>query len=334
MFVDQRPDDRVGLLWVPGLEGLRLVGEARHELVGDRALDDDLARRHADLPLVQKRTERRRVDRVLEVRVPEHDQRVVAAELEHDPLQVPARRLRELAAGGRRAREVDPADRLVLGEFVADRACLTGCVRDDVEHPGRQPRLGEDLTPQRPADDRRQLRRLEHDGVAERQRRRDRAGREDQGRVPGSDRSDDAGGPADAERERTRVVGGDHLPDRLIRQRRCLAEQVRDEVHLEHAEAERAAGLAREQCDHLVLAGLEDVGGLEEDALPLGRPRLRPRRERGRSRLDRLSCLLRTAGRHLRDHVAGVRIEILERLLRCRHHHANSFLVSSSAARA
>ena len=58
-----------------------------------------LARRHADLALVEERAERGRVDGVLEVGVAEDDQRVVAAELEHDALQVAAGRLGELATG-------------------------------------------------------------------------------------------------------------------------------------------------------------------------------------------------------------------------------------------
>ena len=68
------------------------------------ALDDDPARRHADLALVEERAERRRVDRVVEVGVGEDDQRVVAAELEHDALQVAARGLGEPAAALRSSR--------------------------------------------------------------------------------------------------------------------------------------------------------------------------------------------------------------------------------------
>ena len=82
-------------------------------------------------------------------------------------------------------------------------------------------------------------------------------------------------------------VGRDDLADRRVRERRRLAEEARHEVHLEHAEAEGAAGLAREQRDDLVRAALEDVGRLEEDPLPLGRRRLRPGRERRRGGLDR-----------------------------------------------
>ncbi len=71
------------------------------ERVGDRLLDDDPARRHADLALVEERAERGGVDRVVEVGVGEDDQRVRAAELEHDALQVSAGRLRDPAARSR-----------------------------------------------------------------------------------------------------------------------------------------------------------------------------------------------------------------------------------------
>ena len=76
--------------------------------------------RHADLTLVQERAERRGVDRVVEVGVAEHDQRVRAAELEHDALEVATRRLGELAADRGRAGEVDAAHLRVLDELVAD----------------------------------------------------------------------------------------------------------------------------------------------------------------------------------------------------------------------
>src|SRR5262249_38097070 len=65
----------------------------------------------------------------------------------------------------------------------------------------------------------------------------------------------------------------------------------------------------------------EDVGRLEEDRLALRRRRLGPRREGGGRGLDGPPCLVRSAGPHLRDDVAGERVEILKRLLRCRNHH-------------
>ena len=65
------------------------------------------------------------VDRVVEVGVLQHEQRVVAAELEHDALQVPARSLGEL-----RPVAVEPVKLIrrtwALEELVADRPASPG----------------------------------------------------------------------------------------------------------------------------------------------------------------------------------------------------------------
>jgi len=168
--------------------------------------------------------------------------------------------LGELAADVRRAGEVDPAHGGVRHELVADRACLPRRMCDDVEDAVRQPGLGEDLAPEQAAGDGRPLGRLQDDRVAERERCRDRARRENQGRVPRRDRADDADRLANPHRERTGIVRGQDLPDGLVRRGRRLAEEPGDEMHLEHPEAEGAAGLACEDRDDLVPAALEDVG--------------------------------------------------------------------------
>ena len=146
---------------VPAFSASRVVNSSAMP-----ALDEDPPRRHADLALVQEGAERRRVHRVVEVGVVEDDQRVVAAELEHDALQLPSGRLGEPPSRLRRAREVEAPHRRVLDELVADRRSVAGRVRDDVQHAGGQARLGEDLAPDQPADDRRELGRLQHDRVA------------------------------------------------------------------------------------------------------------------------------------------------------------------------
>ena len=279
----------------------------------------------------------------------EHDQRVVAAELEHDALQVAAGGLGELAAGRRRAGEVDPAHRRVLDELVADRPGLARRVRDDVQHARRQPRLGEDLAPDQAADDRRPLGRLQHDGVAERERRGDRARREDQRRVPRRDRADDADRLADAHRERARDVGRDDLADRRVRERRRLAEEAGHEVHLEHAEAEAApvsrASSATTSSRRLsrMSAALRKIrcrcagGACDHAANAVGRG------------VDRAPRVLAAAGGDARDDVAGERVAVVERRAAgaqsadCRapssRHcvscaHVISSFLSSSAARA
>ena len=98
-------------------------------------------------------------------------------------------------------------------------AASPGAVRDDVEHAGGQAGLLEDLAPEQAADDRRLLRRLEHDRVAEHERRGDRAGRQDQRGVPRRDRADDAD-RAGAGPSRTRRACRRAAPRRSARRRR------------------------------------------------------------------------------------------------------------------
>ena len=83
------------------------------------------------------------------------------------------------------------------------------------------------------------LGRLEHDGVAVGQRRRDRARGEDHRRVPRRHADHDAGGLADAHGERAGHVGGDDLADHRVGLRRRLAQHPRREVAVEHPPAER-----------------------------------------------------------------------------------------------
>jgi hypothetical protein len=96
---------------------------------------------------VEERAEGSGVDGVVEIRVVEDDERVVAAELEHDPLEVASGRLGDLPSRVRRAREVDAAHGRMFGELLADRSRLARTVGDDVEHPRREAGLTEDLTP-------------------------------------------------------------------------------------------------------------------------------------------------------------------------------------------
>ncbi len=65
--------------------------------------------------------------------------------------------------------------------------------------------------------------------------------------------------------------------------------------------------------DDLVAARLEHVGGLEEDRLALAGAGLRPCAERGGGGLDRVPGVLAAAGGDVGDHVARVRVEVLER---------------------
>ena len=83
---------------IADLELLRVLHELLGELRRDVLVHDHALDRHADLALVHERAERRRVHRVLDVGVVEHDQRVLAAELDAALLEQPAGLRRDLLA--------------------------------------------------------------------------------------------------------------------------------------------------------------------------------------------------------------------------------------------
>ena len=161
-----------------------------------------------------------RVDGVVEVGVVEHDQRVLAAELEHDALQVPAGGL-----GERRPVAVEPVKlmpahgRVRQSSSPIAAASRGACVTTLSTPAGARPRRRS-----RPRAGRR--RRATHsDGfrttvlpsasgaVIDRADRISAA-------FHGRDRADDADGAPHAHRERPGHVGRDHLADRAGTQRR------------------------------------------------------------------------------------------------------------------
>ena len=90
------------------------------EAVVDAVLDDQPAAGRADLAAVQERGGERVVDRGVEVGVGEHDVRVLAAELERDPLHVDGRRGHDRLPARETAGERDEVDIGALGERLPD----------------------------------------------------------------------------------------------------------------------------------------------------------------------------------------------------------------------
>jgi len=91
----RRSSRAIGPSWVSGsqrgaaTELLRRFGEALLKLLGDRLDDDEALRGDAALAGVLEARGDRDLDRLLEVRVAEHDERVRAAELQHYRLDRP-----------------------------------------------------------------------------------------------------------------------------------------------------------------------------------------------------------------------------------------------------
>jgi hypothetical protein len=132
---------------------------------------------------------RRVLDRLVDVGVVEDDGGRLAAELEHDLLQVAlGRHLLDEAAGAAGAGEGQDADVHVAAEHGARGHAVAA---QHVEHTGREPGLLDELADAGGREGR-LLAALEHDGVAGDEGGRRLAGEEEQRHVPGDDGGDDA----------------------------------------------------------------------------------------------------------------------------------------------
>ncbi|UUW91446.1 hypothetical protein M0M43_08150 [Pimelobacter simplex] len=180
-----------------------LLGEARGELVVDRVVDQEPAGRDARLP----RGAVRRGDGVghdlVEVRVVEHDERSVAAEL--DELGLAGRTGRDPLSGRDGAGEGDHLDVGVPGEGVADDGAGSG----HQVHDARREAGGLEALDPLVLDQRGRGRGERHDRVAGDERGRELAGRGAEGEVPGLDRRDHAPRHPVGVRAAVRVGEGD-----------------------------------------------------------------------------------------------------------------------------
>ena len=230
-------------------------------------------------------------------------------------LELAARDLGDLAAGPGRAGEVDHRDVRVGDERLAD----VDAAGHDLQQAGGQAGRGEHLGEQQAAADRRLRRRLEHDGVAERERRGDTRMPRISGKFHGVMQPTTPRGMRSATLTRVGLCEG--MIGAVARDVSAggLEQLVRGAADLVVGLAADAAGLAHDQRGDLVGAALELGGRGAQDAgahvVGLGGPaRLRGlrgarRRRRGRraeatpARADRLParpCRARSASRRRR----------------------------------
>ena len=217
--------------------------------------------------------------RSLDVGVLEHDQRAVAAEFEHGPLQQPARGLTDDASGRRRSGERDHPDVRILDERLAD----LGAAGDDVQDAGGQARLLEEARDQDAAGDGRVEIALQHHGVPEGKRRSERPHREDDREVPRRDHADHADRSPARRRGAPRHRRG-QLPLELVGGQGCSLLELADRgADLVCRLPFDRARLADHPAGDLLAVQFEELPGAAHDRDPLGHRQSRPRRaERGR----------------------------------------------------
>ena len=167
----------------------QLLGLLQHELaelVRDLLDDEDALHRRAALAGILRRALDREFGRLVEIGILHDDQRIVAAEFEHDTLVAGGRR--DVLADAHRAREGDEV-RVRIGDHgIAHRRRIAG---DHRQHLGRQARFIEHVG-ERQCGQRRQLGRLEHDAVVGRDRRRELVAHHVERMVERRDRRDHA----------------------------------------------------------------------------------------------------------------------------------------------
>ena len=206
---DQRSHLRRGRQRVADLDPLHRRLQRGEEVVEDGALDQDPRARTAVLPGIAEDRDRGRRGGGLEVGVGEDHVRRLAAQLQGDALDRARRRAADRPPDLGGAGEGDLGD---VGMLYEPRAAHAAGPGHHVQHALGQAGVERDpLQLQR--RQRRQLRRLEDDGVAARQCRTELPGGDVEREVPRHDQADDA--ERLAERERLAAGDGNRLTNAL-----------------------------------------------------------------------------------------------------------------------
>src|SRR5450830_1479785 len=254
---------------------LRTRSTTRAEVGIQRAVDNDPVDAHADLALMQEASDDCGMRRYLDVRIFQHHQRRVTAQLQGHALDV-------LAAGGDApditshvggAGEGNQARYRVLDERIAN---LRTRADHHVQRARREPGLFEQMGNQQAAGNRRITGGLEHHGIAQRKGRHHRAHAQVQREVPRADHTDHPQRLAKHEALFARLVAGQNPAFNLHRQRCAFANQVEGELPF-HARLDAGtAGLADQPVDDFFAAVLDDLGEFFQLRTALGRVQRRP----------------------------------------------------------
>ena len=282
----QRPDLGGRVARVANGQLARLGRQRGGELVGHGGVGHDALGGHADLALVHERAELGGRHRLVQVGVGQDHQRRLAAQLQQHALEVAGRVLGDQPAHARGAGEVDPAHGRVGDQLVDHVGGGVGLVGHQVHRAVGQPGVVQRLGDRR-VRARAHLRRLQDHGVAEGQRGGHGARAQDHRRVPGRDAHHHARGPAHRHRGQARHVGRDHLAGHGGGLGRGLLEHAGGQVAVEHAPAERAAGLGGHDRGDVLRALAQQGGRLLQRRAPRGRGSGRPLAEGGRGGVDR-----------------------------------------------
>ncbi len=209
-----------------------------------------------------------------------------------------------------RSGERHEVDARMRHERVAERTAGT---EDEVEHALRQSGLDQDLD-QADREHRRVGRGLEHDRVAEHERRHDLPRRDCEREVPGRDRGHDTERCAHRHRPLVRELGRHDVTELPAALAGGVVGHVDALLDVAAGLGEDLAHLGRHRAGEVVLALEHDLAGAIEDLASLGRGDETPRLERPPCGVDRAVDLGLRRLRRGRDDLARRGVEPLEGL--------------------
>ncbi len=296
---DERPHLGRVVLRVADLHAARRLDEQLGEAVVDARLDEDPRPRAAVLAGVVEDGVRCGRRGALEVGVGEDDVGGLAAELERDPLDRPRSAPHHPLPDLGRAGEADLRHVRMLDEPRTHDRALAG---EDVDDALGDARLERELAePQR--RQRRQLCRLENDGVAARQRRSELPRRDVEREVPRDDQPDDAERLAECQVDA--ACDRDRLADVLVDCARVVVEDLGDHPDLAARSGDRLAHVARLEPRELLAVLLDERRETPQQPCPVGGCHRAPRRESSLCARDGGVRLLDPGRRDLRDRLLG-----------------------------
>ena len=253
----------------------------------DRAIDINLAGVHADLALVEKRTESRCFHRLFDIGIGQHQHRIEPAQFHYHPLECAPGALAEDARGLVRSGEVDATYRWAFEEHVGNCGGRAGSVGDDVERAFGKARLFENLGVDQAGRHRRLFRRFDYRGVAEGHRQQKCPPGQIERSVPGGEPGDDAQRLARDHGHAAGDIAVHQIAIGQIAPTRRLAQHRDRQANLEDREHSARPGFGGHDRDDLFETPLGYVGGPEEQPLAFAWRQGRPRRECRRRGGDR-----------------------------------------------
>lgn len=292
-------------------------GQALDERVRNGVFDDNPLGRHADLALIEKAAEGGGFGCAIQIGIGKNDHRALAAELQKAGFEVSRGTHRDVASDAGRSGEVDTPDRGVCDKGVNDLPGLIRRIRDVVQDARRQTGVIQNLSNPL-VRFRAKLRAFQDHGIPTGERRRDRAGRERHGGIPG--RYSQHHTCRTPTQQITALLKADIREG--VDQIRGLSQHVAGDTDVEAHPVRRGSDLLGGDLLDLVQSRAHQVGRASENDLPFPWISFGPGHEGASCRIRRVARLIRRKGGRLRDDLVRQGVTPFELARQARRHGA------------